>query len=365
MKNRKIRLITLTLLSIVFVPLVSKAQFTISGKIPGLNDGVVYLDCYRHLDSVMVSRGSFLFKGFPLDAPDYCTIYTKDNEFGMRFWVNDGEDVKITREKGAKVQITGAKTEDEYQLYRMHMQPMWNEQKVLINQADEALKAGDIDRQRTLQQEFETILKFKEDSVFIEFVKAHPSSYVALNHIYNCRVLNKYEFPRYDAMVRHLTPGAFKGPQWNTFIEIYNKDKSMQPGGAMPDFSLPDASGKLVSLSQFRGKYILLTIGSSTLPDYIEMLPGKKELYKLYGTKNLEIVDVLLDEADNAPLKVMANYDVPWTLLSDGKGWYTPILKMLGIDHICQNFLIDPQGEIVARNIFGEELKQEVEDCFE
>lgn len=365
MKNNILRFCTSFLLLMILIPVLSRAQFTISAHIQGLSEGMIYIDYSgHHNDSTMVSNGDFEFKGAALDGPNYCTLVTKDNQFLTMLWVNNGEDIKIICKKGERSQVTGAKLEDEYQLYCQHMKPILDKERAFVKQAKEAFNAGHKDQYEAMEQEFETKLKREEDSVFIEFAKAHPSSHICLNHIYNCRVLNKYDFARYDAMYRLLTPGAFQGKQWNTFLGIYNKDKSLQSGEEMPEFTLPDVSGIPVSLSKYRGKYVLFTIGSSKLKDYISMLPAKKELYKAYGKEKIEIVDMLFDESEEAPLKVMTNNDVAWTLLCDYKGFDSPVAKLLGVDHICQNYLIDPHGKIVARNIFGDELKKQVESQF-
>jgi hypothetical protein len=361
MKSNIFKLLFSILLLMLFAPVASKAQYTISGSVSGLSDGIIYIEHGKNIDSAMVSDGAFVIKGAPLDAPNYFTVFTKDTQFGMRLWIDNGDDIKLVGKKGEETQVSGSKVEEEYQLYIKHMQPMWDKERAFVKRAKEALKAGHQDQYAAMEKEFDTKIKVEEDSLFIEFAKAHPSSYISLNHIYNCRGLNKYYFPRYNAMLQCLDTTAFKGYQWDVLRQQYNKDKSMQPGEMMPDFTMPDVSGTPVSLSQYRGKYVLLTVGSSLLEDYKEMLPKKKELYKAYSPKKLEIVDILLDTSKDAPLKVMTNNDVMWTLLSDGKAWNSPVLEILGVDNICQNYLIDPQGKIVARNIFGNEMEKQVE----
>ena len=63
-------------------------------------------------------------------------------------------------------------------------------------------------------------------------------------------------------------------------------------------------------------------------------------------------------------MKYAALNDIPWTILSDWKGWLTPWAERLQIDMLPQNFLLDKKGNIVARNVWGDELKATVEKCF-
>lgn len=349
-----------TWMVLVGLPFCGYSQCTIRGKVSGMDGKWVYLNLGgAYSDSVQISGGEFLFKTGELDGPRYALFTTKEYGFGQ-YWITNGEDIILTVEEGSQIRVSGAKVEEEYQLYRKHMAGIWQRQSEMLKQANAAADAGNMDEYSRLRHEFEK-LKPEEDEVFIEFAKRNPASYICLNYIYNCRVIEKYEFSRYSAMFGYLTPGAFQGKQWETFREIYERDKALQPGEVFPDFTLADVFETPVKLSQLRGKYILLTIGSGGLDDYMALLPLKKDLYDRFGTRNLEIVDILVAGEKNDLLKVTANYDVAWLLLSDYQAWYSPLLRDWGIDKICQLFLLDPQGEIVARNVWGNELKRLVE----
>lgn len=344
---------------LIGVPFCGYSQCTIRGKVNDMDGMWVYLSFGGTLsDSVQISGGEFLFKTGELDGPRYALFATKAYGFGQ-YWIANGDDIILTDEEG-QVRVSGAKVEEEYQLYRKHMTGIWQRQSEMLRQADAAADVGRMDEYNRLRQEYGK-LELEEDKVFIEFAKRYPASYICLNHIYNCRVMDKYEFPRYSAMFSYLTPGTFHGHQWETFRDIYKKDEALQPGKIFPDFTLADVFDAPMKLSQLRGKYVLLTVGSGGLDDYMALLPLKKDLYDRFSERNLEIVDILIAKEKNDLLKVTANYDVRWLLLSDYKSWFSPYLRTWGIDKICQLFLLDPQGKIVARNVWGDELKRLVE----
>ena len=50
-----------------------------------------------------------------------------------------------------------------------------------------------------------------------------------------------------------------------------------------------------------------------------------------------------------------------WTHVSDLKYWDNAVAKLYGIRAIPQNLLIDPQGKIIAKNVTGEALDQQLE----
>lgn len=349
-----------TWIVLVGVPFYGYSQCTIRGKVNGMDGKWVYLNRGSAIpDSVQIRGGEFLFKTGELDGPRYALFVTKECGFGQ-YWIANGDDIRLTVEEGGQIRVTGAKVEEEYQLYRKHMAGIGQRQSEILKSANAAADAGNMDEYSRLQQEYEK-LKLEEDKVFIEFAKRYPASHICLNHIYNCRVMDKYEFPRYSAMFSYLTPGAFHGRQWETFRDIYERDRALQPGETFPDFTLADVFDTPVKLSQLRGKYVLLTIGSGVLDDYMALLLLKKSLYDRFRAKNLEIVDIMVAGEKNDLLKVTANHDVAWLLLSDYQAWLSPFLREWGIDKICQLFLLDPQGKIIARNVWGKELKQLVE----
>ena len=139
----------------------------------------------------------------------------------------------------------------------------------------------------------------------------------------------------------------------------------MQPGRPFPSFSFPDIFDIPVSLDSYKGKYLILTIGSRGLAEYESYLPAKKELYGKYREKGLEIVDILIEKNKDNMLKTIANNGIEWNLISDCKYWSSPIVRDWSIDHICQHFLIDRQGTVIARDFSPEELQSQVNQLFE
>ena len=102
----------------------------------------------------------------------------------------------------------------------------------------------------------------------------------------------------------------------------------------------------------------------STKKKFVLNLALRKELNAAYQERGLEQVDILFETNKDIVMKYTALNDIPWTILSDWKGWLTPLAGRLQIDMLPQNFLLDKKGNIVARNVWGEELKEAVEKCF-
>ena len=117
-----------------------------------------------------------------------------------------------------------------------------------------------------------------------------------------------------------------------------------------------------LSLADYKGRYLLVTIGSAGLDEYEDGLLSRKELYDQYADKEFTMVDILLERNKEKMIKVIANYGIKWDLVSDCKYWDCYIVREWGIDHICQNFLLDREGKIIARNLSLGDLKKTMND---
>lgn len=205
-------------------------------------------------------------------------------------------------------------------------------------------------------------LKMKEDTVMAEFVKKYPRSYICLNHLYNATVMDKYELDRLDVMAQYLDTTSFKGEQWKVFRERYNTLKRFLPGNEFPDFAQKDVFDTEVRLSDYRGKYVLLTFGGSWEANYLASNPQRVELYDRYKDKGFDMLDVMFENEKEGIVKVVANDGLPWNLISEFNGWNNSAVRAFMIESITVNYLIDPEGKIVAKNLFGDALAQKLSD---
>jgi peroxiredoxin len=123
-----------------------------------------------------------------------------------------------------------------------------------------------------------------------------------------------------------------------------------------PDFALPDTSGKMVSLSSFRGKYVLVDFWASWCAPCRQENPNVVSAYARFKNKNFTILGVSLDQNKNAWLKAIHDDGLYWNQISDLKAWNNEAAALYGVQSIPYNFLIDPDGNIIAEDIRGPEL---------
>jgi peroxiredoxin len=127
-------------------------------------------------------------------------------------------------------------------------------------------------------------------------------------------------------------------------------------GYAAPDFTMADTEGKQISLSSFKGKYVLLDFWASWCGPCRGENPNVVANYNKYKTKNFTILGVSLDEDKTAWLGAIKKDNLTWTHLSDLKGWSNAVAKIYGVESIPFNALLDPTGKIIATDLRNEEL---------
>lgn len=196
--------------------------------------------------------------------------------------------------------------------------------------------------------------KHFEDSLIQNF----PNSAVAL---YLAKVpLPMLKHYQIDSALAHFKPYFAGHPYYKEMKQRADILRKVAPGAMAPDFSVlqPDGKSK-ISLSQFRGKYVVLDFWASwCVPCRAENV-HTKELYEKYHSKGLEVISFSLDSELEAWRKAIEKDGLTWHNASDLVGGKkSPVATKYGIDGIPAIWVIDPSGKIIAENIRGEKLDQ-------
>lgn len=132
--------------------------------------------------------------------------------------------------------------------------------------------------------------------------------------------------------------------------------KKSLPSAKAPDFSQPGVDGNPVSLSSFKGKYVLLDFWASWCKPCRLDNPNVVKAYQEFKDKNFTVFGVSLDQNRDAWLAAIKQDGLVWTQASDLQFWNNAAATLYGVQAIPANFLIDPQGNIIAQDLHGEEI---------
>jgi len=130
----------------------------------------------------------------------------------------------------------------------------------------------------------------------------------------------------------------------------------------MTDFTQSDINGHLVKFASFKGKYILVDFWASWCMPCRAENPNVLKAYNAFKDKGFTVIGISLDDKAANWKKAVRDDKMPWTQLSDLKGWKNDLSISLGIQAIPSNFLIDPSGKIIAKDLRGKMLEDKLKE---
>ena len=147
----------------------------------------------------------------------------------------------------------------------------------------------------------------------------------------------------------------------NGYADAYEKQAPTAQfgvGSELPDIALADTSGNVRKLSALRGKYVLVDFWASWCGPCRMENPNVVEAFNKFKDKNFTVFNVSLDTDRNRWAKAIRADKLAWEHhVSELKGWNSAVCKQFSVFSIPANFLIDPQGKVIATNLRGEDLQ--------
>ena len=365
-------------IALALLPMSAFAQsgeYKVNGKIEKLsNSSKVYL-IYRTgktvtTDSVISNRGTFQFKGQLID-PIKARIIVDHNGVGIKN-LKKADILEIYLEKGKievsasdsvfRAQISGSPINDDNKKLSDLIAPIVTKQKALEVEYNAAVKAKNEAAKDEIEKRFDATDN-ELNELQIQFIQANPTSYVSLDAVKSVAgaapEVDKIEplFNGLSEQIRNTTSGK-------EFAQKIAKLKLVAVGAVAPDFSQASPDNKQVKLSDFRGKYLLVDFWASWCGPCRRENPNVVAAHNRFKDKNFTILGVSLDKNKEAWLKAIEKDLLNWTQVSDIKGWDNEVAQLYAVQSIPANFLIDPNGKIIAKNLREDKLLEKLGEIF-
>lgn len=335
MKNQ---ILAITALAITLYSCNSTPKYVINGEVQGLSGTIYLMVEEQKIDSAEVTEGKFKMEG-SVAEPDYACLATKGARSNGFFIENTPITIVGSSADLAKIVASGSRANDamtEFRVIQQNIIAQYNSPTTTDEQA------------RILYQQLQDNIKAMMDSNMTNVVGAFI----------------------FNDMTPNMTPeqieeGAAKFTaemQQSKFIKTALSKavlaKKTAIGQPYIDFEMSDAEGVIQKFSSFtgEGKYVLLDFWASWCSPCIGEAPALIDAYRQYHSKGFEIYGVSLDKDAQAWQMAIKNNNMNWIQTSTLDGWNNSVAQEYCVRSIPANFLISPEGIIIAKNLRGDEL---------
>ncbi|WP_316837838.1 redoxin domain-containing protein [Pedobacter nutrimenti] len=370
--------IELYITAILLVPVVAAAQkqgYTLKGKFADPQTrGKIYVSYYENQqnkrDSTELKNGAFEIRGSVegptsawMDFKPEKTLAKKKGHDGLSLYLDQGLISISIKDSLKNALISGSPINTAYKKYKAVIEipdkTIGKLKSAYYKLSAEQKKDKSVTE--VLEKEMDKA-DMEKQKVLSQFVVKNPGSYFSLMALQQIGG-SYFDVAKIEPLFAGLSPQLRNSKEGLALAASIAGAKATVTGKMAPDFAHNDTNGQPVKLSDFKGKYVLLDFWASWCGPCRAENPNVLKAYNTYKNKNFTVLGVSLDQAKDRDkwLKAIKDDGMPWTQLNDSN--HTDVHgagNLYAIKAIPSNFLIDPQGRILAKNLRGEELEKKL-----
>ena len=367
---------TLSLITLILIPFIGFNQINIkvSGNIFNSGADSIHITNFQgkpiyYLGSKINDDGTFLIEG-KIDQPDYYKLKLNhpNSKKEIDLIIRNNSQIEVYGDGNNLGKYVNIVNSDESNNMYKHMIKL----REFMNKVDSArliIKSDTSKIKETKKWYDQEYSKFK--AITKTFIARNRNS-AALYAAYFC-VNPQEDFSTYESVIKQLENSFIESPTVIKILKDYEQQKAKQiandklaPGKIAPDFEeLKTDRKSVMKLSDLRGKIVLLDFWASWCGPCRRENPTVVNLYNKYKEKGFTVMSVSLDKDLTKWLQAIEKDKLSWpNHVSDLKGWASKAGKEYGVSGIPFTVLIDREGKIIAKNLRGEVLKNQLDRIF-
>lgn len=351
-----------------------KQSFTIHGLCKGMaDDDIIYLT-YREngklsIDSTKVRNHSFQFSGKIGGSPIKASLSRNQNPTHDFKSLNDSKSIylepgKIKLRSNDTLSTSVLSGTDLNRTLQLKDERLYNIIRELNSIEDPYFfneeKLKDTVLVKNNQRMIDSLYLILRDQE-LDFASEHPNSYLSLDIVARTSKITGL-IAKTEKVFNGLSDALKAMPEANVVRNNIKGKKKVQIGSLAPLFEMNDIDGNTVKLDSYMGRFVLLDFWASWCLPCRNEHPNLAEIHKLYGSQNFSILSISIDSKEEDWKRAVKEDNITWTQLSDLKASKGEVYGQYGITVIPSNFLIDPNGKVIAKDLKGKDLKVAIQN---
>jgi len=347
---------------------VAQKGYTISGTTKGFADGdTVYLATMYYLnfiptDSTVVKDGKFFFKGVQ-ENPELRFVLCVKNKQSVANsdFILENTDIKVNLDKGSTMRSDafGGRDNELWNKYvkqdsewAAKMGPSWKISEDTTKTA-EVRAAAKKELDRLLKEQTVSQAKFIFDNL--------PSGASDILLGFYASTFDRKTFDEILAKMKEVCPND---DVYLAYVHQMDVESKTSIGHQYIDIALKDPNGNIIKVSDYvsKNKVTMIDFWASWCGPCRAEMPNVIKAYRAYKDKGFAIVGVSLDSKGESWKNAIKTLGIPWPQISDLKGWNSAGAAAYNITSIPATILINQKGEIIAKNLRGEDLEKKLSE---